>query len=155
MRPVTLQPQSASRQWAEQALDQALSLNEGERLLYQMANQQQLAAYRIQLNRELGRLFNKIGADALRITVSSQGEYLILSKVATAPTQGVIIKKDGSTTLAPPIEVKPLVDFHLPDIEEEEMLRRREELMKSAQEELEKCDFESYEGGKENAEETA
>lgn len=133
-----IEEKSTTRQWAEAVLDQALALEEGDQLAFQMESERQLNSYRIQLSRARDRLSAVIGADALAINIQSKGRVLILSKSGTIPLQGTIFKKSGEVELAPPIklQVVPIprpVDIQ--DLSEEEMLRRRE-LLKAATEEL-------------------
>lgn len=133
-----IEEKSTTRQWAEAVLDQALALEEGDQLAFQMESERQLNSYRIQLSRARDRLSAVIGADALAINIQSKGRVLILSKSGTIPLQGTIFKKSGEVELAPPIklQVVPIprpVDIQ--DLSEEEMLRRRE-LLKAATEDL-------------------
>lgn len=129
-----IEEKSTTRQWAEAVLDQALALEEGDQLAFQMESERQLNSYRIQLSRARDRLSAVIGADALAINIQSKGRVLILSKSGTIPLQGTIFKKSGEVELAPPIKLQ-VVPIPRPtdiqDISEEEMLRRRE-LLKAA-----------------------
>jgi hypothetical protein len=133
-----IEEKSTTRQWAEAVLDQALALEEGDQLAFQMESERQLNSYRIQLSRARDRLSAMIGADALAINIQSKGRVLILSKSGTIPLQGTIFKKSGEVELAPPIKLQ-VVPIPRPtdiqDISEEEMLRRRE-LLKAATEDL-------------------
>lgn len=133
-----IEEKSTTRQWAEAVLDQALALEEGDQLAFQMESERQLNSYRIQLSRARDRLSAVIGADALAINIQSKGRVLILSKSGTIPLQGTIYKKSGEVELAPPIKLQ-VVPIPRPtdiqDISEEEMLRRRA-LLKAATEEI-------------------
>ena len=133
-----IEEKSTTRQWAEAVLDQALALEEGDQLAFQMESERQLNSYRIQLSRARDRLSAVIGADALAINIQSKGRVLILSKSGTIPLQGTIFKKSGEVELAPPIKLQ-VVPIPRPtdiqDISEEEMLRRRA-LLKAATEEI-------------------
>lgn len=133
-----IEEKSTTRQWAEAVLDQALALEEGDQLAFQMESERQLNSYRIQLSRARDRLSASIGADALMINIQSKGRVLILSKSGTVPLQGTIFKKSGEVELAPPIklQVVPIPrPAEIQDISEEEMLRRRE-LLKAATREM-------------------
>ena len=133
-----IEEKSTTRQWAEAVLDQALALEEGDQLAFQMESERQLNSYRIQLSRARDRLSAVIGADALAINIQSKGRVLILSKSGTIPLQGTIFKKSGEVELAPPIKLQVVPIPRPTDIQyisEEEMLRRRE-LLKAATEEL-------------------
>ena len=133
-----IEEKSTTRQWAEAVLDQALALEEGDQLAFQMESERQLNSYRIQLSRARDRLSAVIGADALAINIQSKGRVLILSKSGTIPLQGTIFKKSGEVEMAPPIKLQ-VVPIPRPtdiqDISEEEMLRRRA-LLKAATEDL-------------------
>ena len=133
-----IEEKSTTRQWAEAVLDQALALEEGDQLAFQMESERQLNSYRIQLSRARDRLSAVIGADALAINIQSKGRVLILSKSGTIPLQGTIFKKSGEVEMAPPIKLQ-VVPIPRPtdiqDISEEEMLRRRA-LLKAAAEEI-------------------
>lgn len=133
-----IEEKSTTRQWAEAVLDQALALEEGDQLAFQMESERQLNSYRIQLSRARDRLSAVIGADALAINIQSKGRVLILSKSGTIPLQGTIFKKSGEVELAPPIKLQ-VVPIPRPtdiqDLSEEEMLRRRA-LLKAAAEEI-------------------
>ena len=133
-----IEEKSTTRQWAEAVLDQAMELEEGDQLAFQMESERQLNSYRIQLSRARDRLSAVIGADALAINIQSKGKVLILSKSGTIPLQGTIFKKSGEVELAPPIklQVVPIPrPVEIQDISEEEMLRRRE-LLKAATREM-------------------
>ena len=133
-----IEEKSTTRQWAEAVLDQALALEEGDQLAFQMESERQLNSYRIQLSRARDRLSAVIGADALAINIQSKGRVLILSKSGTIPLQGTIFKKSGEVEMAPPIklQVVPIPrPTEIQDISEEEMLRRRA-LLKAATEDL-------------------
>ena len=134
-----IEEKSTTRQWAEAVLDQALALEEGDQLAFQMESERQLNSYRIQLSRARDRLSAVIGADALAINIQSKGRVLILSKSGTIPLQGTIFKKSGEVELAPPIKLQ-VVPIPRPtdiqDISEEEMLRRRELLKAATMEEM-------------------
>lgn len=133
-----IEEKSTTRQWAEAVLDQALALEEGDQLAFQMESERQLNSYRIQLSRARDRLSASIGADALMINIQSKGRVLILSKSGTIPLQGTIFKKSGEVEMAPPIKLQ-VVPVPRPasveDLSEEEMLRRRE-LLKAATREM-------------------
>ena len=129
--------ESMSRTWSTNVLDQALKLEEGQKLIFPFSDEASLHRHRMSLIRERDRASQRLGLIAQSVNVAtstSGGFFLILTKNKdiSIPLQGLIVNPDGTSEMAEPINIEVVIPHSdlkgLSPAEQE--LARRLELMK-------------------------